>query len=65
MGEIKKEHLNEEQFVLLLWHFDQYKRSLNQVSDRELNNYNFIQRKKFKKLKDEVNKFWEELDKLN
>lgn len=65
MGEIKKEHLTEGQFVLLLWHFDQYKKSLERVGEREINKYNFIERRKFKKLRDEVNKFWEELDKLN
>lgn len=65
MGKITKEHLSEEQFVILLWHFDQYKKSLDRVGEREINKYNFIERKKFKKLKENVLNFWEELDKLN
>jgi len=64
MGAIKKEMLTDEQFVILLWHFDQYKKHLQAVGEREINKYNFIERKKFKKLKDEVMNFWEELDKL-
>lgn len=65
MGVIKKEMLTEDQFVLLLWHFNEYKVSLNAVGQREINKYNFIERKRFLKLRDNVNKFWEELDSLN
>ena len=65
MGAIKKEMLSDEQFVLLLWHFDQYKKNLEAVGERELKSYNFMQRREFKKVREKVIEFWNELDKIN
>lgn len=64
MGAITKEMLSDEQFTLLLWHFDQYKQSLEKVSRSELSKYNILERRKFNKLKEKVIEFWHELDKL-
>tara|TARA_R100001591_G_scaffold118532_2_gene141953 strand:- start:1128 stop:1325 length:198 start_codon:yes stop_codon:yes gene_type:complete len=65
MGAITRDKITDDQLAVLLWHFDQYKRHLEAVGERELHKYNFLERKKFKKLRDEVNKFWNELDKID
>ncbi len=65
MGAITKDKLSDDQFVLLLWHFDQYKKHLEAVSEREIQKYNYLERKKFNKLKNKVLEFWEELDKID
>jgi len=56
--------LSEQQFVELLFHFDQYKKSFEQIPREEYMKYNFLQRKKIDKAKKRVFDFWEELDKL-
>lgn len=65
MGAITKDKVTDDQFTMLLWHFDQYKKQLVAVPQSELNKYNLFERKKFNKLKEEVVKFWEELDKID
>ncbi len=65
MGAITREKISEEQLIVLLWHFDQYKRHLESVGERDINKYNYLQRKEFKKLRKQVFEFWDELNKID
>lgn len=64
MGAITREKISEEQFVLLLWHFDQYKKHL-EAAEKDLYKFNFFERREFNKVKNKVFELWEELDAID
>jgi hypothetical protein len=62
MGVITKENIDPEHLKLLLFYFNEYKKSFEMIKREDINKLNFIQRKKFNKVKEEVFKFYEVLD---